>query len=131
MSYRWVDHTAEVELALEGATEEEVLRDALVALGELLDDEGGGEPVRRAVELQAPTRADLLAAWLEELVFLAETEALVPERADELELRPDGLAAVVVGRDGAPRPVVKAVTYHGLRFDHEGGRWRARVVLDV
>jgi SHS2 domain-containing protein len=131
VTYSWIEHTAEVELALEGATPEEVFADALAALGELVDDEGRGDAVRRRVELHGETTADLLAAWLDELVFLAETEALVPERAEELSLRGGSLSAVVAGRAGAPRPVVKAVTYHGLRFEHEGGCWRAHVVLDV
>jgi SHS2 domain-containing protein len=131
LTYRWVEHTAEVELALDAATPEEVFRDALTALAELVDEAGDGEPVRRRIELEAPSLADLLAAWLEELVFLAETEALVPGRAEEVEVAAGRLAAVVAGRTGAPRPVVKAVTYHGLRFEYEEGRWRAHVVLDV
>jgi SHS2 domain-containing protein len=72
----------------------------------------------------------LLATWLDELVFLAETEGLVPERAD-LALEGLELSALVRGRRGDPRPLVKAVTLHRLRLKHEDGVWRGRVVLDV
>jgi len=130
--YRWVDHTAELELELSGSTEAEVFEQALAAFAELVGNgEDTGEPVRHAVALTAADRGDLLAQWLEELVFLADAESFVPERVGELELSERALRAVVAGRRGAPRPIVKAVTYHDLEFEREGGRWRARVVLDV
>ena len=129
MSYRWVDHTAELELHLEAPTPELVLHHALRAFAELAG-EATGAPQVHEVELEALDPAALLARWLEELVFLAETEGLVPEDAD-LVLCNTSLRATVRGRTGEPRPLVKAVTYHGLAFAHEGDLWRARVVLDV
>ena len=129
MSYRWVDHTAELELHVEAPTPELVLEDALHAFAELAGP-ATGEPQVHELELEAPDPAALLARWLEELVFLAETEGLVPEEA-EIEFRDTGLRATVRGRTGEPRPLVKAVTYHRLAFAHEDGVWRGRVVLDV
>jgi SHS2 domain-containing protein len=129
VSYRWVDHTAELELHVEAPTPELVLQHALRAFAELAGP-ASGPPQAHEVELEAPDLAALLARWLEELVFLAETEGLVPEEAD-IVLCNTSLRAAVRGRTGAPRPLVKAVTYHGLAFAHEGGSWRARVVLDV
>src|SRR5919204_3952924 len=83
--YRWVDHTAEVELEIEADSEREVFADALVALADLLGTAGeGNEP--RAIELNAADRPALLAAWLEELVFLAETEGFEPLSLEALEL---------------------------------------------
>ena len=129
MSYRWVDHTAELELHVEAPTPELVLLDALHAFAELAGPATGGPQVHE-LELEAQDPASLLAQWLEELVFLAETEGLVPEEA-EISLRETKLRAVVRGRTGEPRPLVKAVTYHGLALAHEDGLWRGRVVLDV
>jgi SHS2 domain-containing protein len=72
--YSWVDHTAEVELAIAADQEWEVFGDALRALAELLgiDADAGGRE-RREIAAIGPDRPALLAAWLEELVFLAET----------------------------------------------------------
>jgi SHS2 domain-containing protein len=67
---------------------------------------------------------------LDELLYLAETEGLVPESAD-LALSGFELSGLVRGRRGEPRPLVKAVTLHRLRFRAENGIWRGRVVLDV
>jgi SHS2 domain-containing protein len=167
--YRWVDHTAEVELAIEAGGEREVFAEALSALAELLgvddrargdagaggaddagardragggsgDRAGGGgngdgadgrEDQRREVCAQAPDRPALLAAWLEELVFLAETEGFVATRIVDLALTADRVDATVAGFVGNPPPLVKAITYHRLRFDRHGSGYIAGVVLDV
>jgi protein archease len=129
--HRWVEHTGELELTLEASDEAEVFAAALAALRELLDDGSTGPAERRRVTLRSPERATLLADWIDELVFLAETEDFVAERVDAFELRPDGLDATVLGRRGRPPHLVKAVTYHGLEFAADGDRVRARAVLDV
>ena len=131
MTYHWVEHTAEVELVIEATSEEQVFEDAMRAYAELVAREPGGQPARHEIALTAPDRPALLAAWLDELVFLAETERFVPERLTSLEFKDEGLQAVVQGRVDAPAPLVKAVTYHRLEFVREAGRARARLVLDV
>jgi len=128
--YRWVDHTAEVELAIEAATEEEVFAEALAGLAELLDVEGEGLE-RRRIAVGAPDRPALLAAWLDELVFAAESEGFVPVALESLELSARGVTATVAGRLGDPPPLVKAVTYHRLAFEPCTSGYRATVVLDV
>jgi SHS2 domain-containing protein len=129
--YRWVEHTGEIELEIEAASEEAVFADALSALGELLGEQAGGEPARHEIELSARDKGALLADWLSELIFLAETEAFVPERVAELTLGDTSVRAAVEGRRGNPPHLVKAVTYHRLELRPEGDVWRARVVLDV
>lgn len=129
--YRWVEHTAELELAISADTEEAVLADALAALAELQETDEASEPARREISLEASDRPALLAAWLDELVYLAESEGFVAERLETLELAGTRLRALVEGRRGEPRPLVKGVTYHRLEFDRHADGWRARAVLDV
>jgi SHS2 domain-containing protein len=133
--FRWVDHTAELELEIEGASEHEVLADALAALSELLTTDAGAssssERAERTVVVSAADRPALLAAWLEELVFLAESEGFVPTGIEALELSQDELSASVAGLIDDPPPLVKAITYHRLLFAPAGDGYVARVVLDV
>jgi SHS2 domain-containing protein len=130
--YRWIEHTAELELAIDAPTREAVFEDALAAFAELTrDPAAGGEPATKTIALEAADQEALLADWLSELVFLAETEDFVPQRIDELVLREQSLEAVVRGRRGHPAPLVKAVTYHGLELREEADGWRASIVLDV
>lgn len=129
--YRWVDHTAEVELHVDAESREEVFAEALAAFAELVSRNDEGERAEHDVTVEAEDDASLLVAWLEELVFLAETEDFVPERLEQIELTDGRLTARVSGRRGLPAHLVKAVTYHGLEFTREDGVWRAKVVLDV
>jgi SHS2 domain-containing protein len=127
--YEWVDHTSELELHVEAESPEGVFHDAMRALAELLGPATGDAETRR-LQFAASERDRLLWHWLDELVFLGETEGFVPESA-QLTLGQDGLEATVTGRIGEPPPLVKAITYHGLAFEEVNGRYRARVVLDV
>jgi SHS2 domain-containing protein len=129
VTYRWADHTSELELEIEAATEEAVFLEALDAFAELVED--GGVVERQEIEISGDDRETLLVAWLEELALLAETQGFVPERATELELGKRTLHATVQGHVGNPRQLVKAVTLHRLLFAPESEGWRARVVLDV
>jgi SHS2 domain-containing protein len=129
--YRWVGHTAELELEIEAQSEAEVFAEALAAFAELV---GGrrGRTATRQVDVQADDHALLLVEWLSELIYLSEVEDFVPGRITSLELGDGRLRATVAGHLGNPRHVVKAVTLHRLelRGDDRVG-WRARVVLDV
>lgn len=134
--YRFVEHTGELELELEADTEGAVFEEALRAFGELLaehaPDEGKEDTATDAeLDVHAPDRATLLAEWLGELAYLAESKGFVPERSLALELGEQDLHAKLAGRTGAPPHLVKAVTYHRLEFEPAGGGWRARVVFDV
>jgi SHS2 domain-containing protein len=131
--YRWVEHTGELELWVEDRSVEAVFEEALVALGELMARaEGpGGEPAKREVATSAPDRAALLAEWLNELIYLAETDGFVPERSERMTIAGSTLSATIAGRLGDPTPLVKAATYHGLELREEAGQYSAKVVLDV
>lgn len=131
MAYEWAEHIGELELWVQAATREEVFAEALAALRELLDGDADGPPATRAIELAGDEPAVLLADWLAELAFLAETESFVPSALERLELAPGVLRARVAGRRGAPPHLVKAVTYHKLAFEPRGEGWHAVAVLDV
>jgi protein archease len=130
--YRWIDHTSEVEIAIEAASERGVFDDATSALADLLGfAEAGSAVTRRHVSVGAPDRPAQLAAWLEELVYLAESEGFVATRVEELSLNETSLSAVVAGFLDDPSPIVKAVTYHRLEFSRSGDGYVANVILDV
>ena len=135
--YRWVEHTAELELEIRGADERAVFSEALRAFAELVGDghprgsAGRAAAVSREVALDGDERAVQLAQWLDELEYLAETEDLVPEAIERFELAGPGLRVTVRCHRGRPRNVVKGVTYHRLSFTGDRDGYRATVILDV
>lgn len=132
MAHRFVEHVGEVELALEADSEAGLFREATAAFRELVDGaESPREPLRFAVSLGPAEPALLLVDWLDQLVFLAEVDAFVPERVSKLEVDESGVRAALDGFRGRPRHLVKGATLHDLELAREGEVWRARVVLDV
>jgi SHS2 domain-containing protein len=129
--YRWVDHTSEVELEIEAGDEREAFEEAMRALAELLGVDSAESTTECRLTARAADRPALLAAWIEELVFLAESKGFVATRVIDIDLCVDGLQATVAGVLGEPPPLVKAVTYHRLLFEPRDQRYVARVVLDV
>ena len=126
----WVEHTSELELHVEAPSAEAAVGEATAALGEILG-EPTDEPVTRALQVEARDPAGLLAAWLEELVFLAEQDELIAQDARDVRLEDTRLRGRLVARRGRPSHLVKAVTYHRLAFEPTDAGWTATVVLDV
>ena len=129
--HRFVEHTGEVEVDLEAASEAGIFEAALEAFAELTSTDGDREPAAHRIELAAPDRALLLADWVNEFVYLAEVADFVPEGVGAFELAGDRLVATVEGHRDHPRQLVKAVTLNDLELAEVDGRWHGRVVLDV
>lgn len=129
--HRWIDHTSEVELLIEAESKEAVFAEAALALRELLSEDAAEGTVTRELHVRARDLPALLAAWLEELVFIAETDGLVPRRVEEVHIGNDEARGVIAGTRSLPQTLVKAVTYHRLEMRPTETGWRGRVVFDV
>ena len=119
-------HTAEVRLRIRAPD-----FPALAAL-ELGGDVPGATGEARQIVLRAADQGALLVDWLNELIYLAETERWVaaefaPEEGGALELRMRVRGASV---EIAPSRV-KAATHHGLEVRTTPGGVEAEVVFDV
>jgi len=130
----WDEHVGELQLWVIAPTEPEVFAEALQAVRELLAEDGAPPPdpvEAREILLEGADRAVLLADWIAELAFLAETDSFVADSLDSIELDAGSLRARVRGHFGRPPHLVKAVTYHRLSFEPQRDGWAATVVLDV
>ena len=135
-SFELLEHTAEVGLRIEGETLEEVFAQAALGLLTIMTEpESVQERLSRTVEATAPDREALLVAWLNELIYLFETQGLLFRRCRIQHLEDTALSAECTGEPFDParhtiRCGVKAATYHLLEV-RGNGRWRARVLLDI
>ncbi len=133
-SFEFLPHVGELRLRLRGSGIADVLGQAALALAELLRPASPpADSVRvHEIVLDAPDRASLLVDWLNELLFLAERDCWLPAHVDLLEATETGLRATVRGPvlDEAPS-LVKAATWHGLRFDAREDGFEAEVLLDI
>ena len=127
-------HTAEVRLRVRAPDFPALAAEAGRALAalELGGDVPAAQGTARVVELRAADLGALLVDWLNELIYLAETERWVvtefdPQPAGALELRMRVRGAPV---DVAPSRV-KAATHHGLDVRATADGVEAEVVFDV
>jgi len=133
-AFEYVPHRGEIGLRLRGATVGDVLREAALGLSGLLLPAGPGDhqETAREISLDAPDRATLLVDWLNELLFLADRHRWAPTRLDIHQATDYHLRATAYGPVLPQAPtLVKAATWHGLRFDRLDEGYEAEVLLDI
>ncbi len=131
-----VNHTADVGVIAYGADLSQAFANAARALFSLiieLDDVA--EFLHRDIELTAPDEESLLVAWLNELIYLFDTENIVFKRFDVTKLNNRQLKARSYGEkvDSSKHRLktgVKAATYHMLKVDN-GNVCRVKVLFDI
>jgi SHS2 domain-containing protein len=137
VGFELVDHTADIGVRAWGPTAEEVFEQAALATFSLVCDPLDiGELETVEVTLEAESMDLLLAAWINELLYVFEARGLVLSQFDLLELGDHSLRARVSGEplDTSRHIVcggVKAATLHELSLQRRDDGWEGFVLLDV
>ncbi|HAV43496.1 TPA: hypothetical protein DCX15_05720 [bacterium] len=136
--YIYLDHTADVKFAAYGKTLEEGFANALFAMVNLMTEAEGMIPtIKKRILVSGPDKEALLYRFLEEALFIYETEGFMPCGVEEIRIVLNGkpsLEATLVLDDARKyeiRDYIKAVTYNEMEIKEEGGKWILNVVLDV
>jgi len=136
--FEYLEHTADAEFIAYGQTVDEAFENAALAMAGLMADPATvAASVEKGVELEGEALDALLYDWLSELLYISEVGRLVFSRFS-VHVTGDGvyhLKAKVWGESIERHPDVflhiKAVTYHGLRFEKRNNIYEAQVVLDI
>jgi SHS2 domain-containing protein len=130
------DHTADVGVRAWGPDVPAAFAQAARGLFSLLVPlDAVREATTRELAVAAGDPESLLVAWLDELLFVFETEGLVFSRFDVALPTPTTLTATAHGEPFDPDRhrggvVVKAATYHQLAVE-PGPPARVQVILDI
>jgi len=131
-----VNHTADVSIIAYGADIRQAFVNAARALFNLITELGDvAEILHRDIELTAPDQESLLVEWLNELIYLFDTEHIVFKRFDITELNSTRLKARSYGEKVNSskhrlKTGVKAATYHMLKVDKDNG-CKVQVLFDI
>ncbi len=131
-----IDHIADVGIVAYGTDMHQAFANAARALFSLITELDIIEEVLyRDIELASSDRESLLVAWLNELIYLFDTEHLIFKRFDITELSRTQLQAKGYGEkvDSSKHRLktgVKAATYHMLKVD-KGDDCRIQVLFDI
>ena len=132
-----IEHTADIGIVACGADAGEAFTSAARGLMSLI-----AEPecimgnLSREIRVTAPDMESLLIAWLNELIYLFDTEHLLFK---DFEVITGGSTHFKVRATGekvdTKRHViqreVKAATYHMLEVKEADSGWRVRVIFDI
>ena len=131
-----INHTADVGIVAYGSDLSQAFVNAARALFSLITEpEDVAEVLHRDVELTAADEEELLVAWLNELIYLFDTENIIFKRFDIIQLNHTQLKARSYGEkvDKAKHKLktgVKAATYHMLKVERGDG-YRVQVLFDI
>lgn len=135
-SFEILEHTADVGVMGRGRTIEEAFAAVADGLAALLGAWFPGEGVDRTVHVEGDDREALLAAWVDELLYLHEVQDVVfggfeVERVNDRSVDARLRAAPRRGRD-LEGVGIKAATFHRLEVRREADdSWFARIYVDV
>lgn len=133
------DHTADVGLKVRGSDLNDVFRTAAEGLFNyiVVNRDDVRVELHETLSLQAESPGELLASWLNELIYRLETEHRLYVEFN-VNVAGDGrsLQAEIGGEPiDHDRHIldheVKAVTHHGLSLHRAGEEWVAELILDI
>jgi SHS2 domain-containing protein len=128
-----IEHTADWALRVRGhdlaALFENAARGMLSLMGGEIE---AGEPYRRTITLQAPDRIVLLVDWLNELLYVMESDEVLLDAIDIRRLTDTVLEAEVRGGHSRnARRQIKAASYHNLAIQDVPAGYETVIVFDV
>ncbi len=136
--YEFFETTADKGILARGRDLPELFANAARGLAALMvEDPRSIRPSqRRPVRVTGAGREGLLVAWLNELLYLHETEGFLAAEPRIVALAEEALEAEVLGEGFDPSRHrltghVKAATYHGLEIARDERGWRAPIIVDV
>ncbi len=133
------DHTADLGLRIHGADLADFFQTAAEGLLDVVvSNRKDVQPLlRRQIRLRSDSLPDLLVDWLNELIYLLETEHLIFGQFEvQVDRQPLTLVATVLGEPiDADRHIldheVKSATRHGVRLVEGASGWDGEVILDI
>lgn len=136
--FKFLEHTADAKFQAFGKTMEEAFSNAALATFSIITNtKKVKENVKHDIECSAKDLKSLLYDFLEELVFLLDTEDFLLNNVGEIKIYKDELyflRAVVVGDKADNYETtgdIKAVTYYDMEIKKEKNKCMVQVVLDL
>jgi len=132
-----IDHTADVAIAAYGADLKKAFANAALGMFSIMTNiDKVNETVICDVEVTADEMKDLLASWLNELLFICEVERILFKRFDISELDGTRIVAKCYGekinlKRHKIKTEIKAATYHMTQIEEKRDNVRIQVLFDI
>ena len=137
MKFRFIDHTADVAFEVYGNSLKELIENATLAFYDaFVDTSKLDTSLEKELEVDADSADYLLFNWLNELLFIFETEFFAGKEVEVDIIENDGLKAKGKIKGGKITPEIvktepKAITFHKFKVEKKDGKWFAFVIVDI
>ncbi len=137
--FKFFEHTADAKFQAYGKNIEESFSNAALAMFSILiDTKKIKKNIKKGIEARGHDLKSLLYNYLEELLFLIDTENFLLNRIEQLTIHKKGkeyfLEAIAIGDKAKGYKTtgdIKAVTYNEMEVKEEKDKVMVQVVLDL
>jgi protein archease len=133
--FNFLEHTADIKFQAFGKTKEEAYKNSFFAMMELIYGKSKiKKKLKKKIEVAGNDDESLLYNFLEEFLFLLDSENFLPSKINKIKISGGKLTAEVLGDNAKNYEFtnnVKAVTYNQMFIKKEKAHWIVQVVLDV
>lgn len=135
MSYRELEHTADVRVQVKAGSLEELFSEAARALMVIMYGTADEGALRQQVALSGMDIIDLMHSFLSEVLYISEVNEMVVSGA-EIEIAGNSLTGVLRGEPFSVEKhlcgmEVKGISLSGLAITHEQDSYILEVIFDV
>ncbi len=135
--YEQIPHTADLAARIYGKDLKELFTNAAFGMFDIMADlEGLNPSVSVDIELEAPSKEELLVSWLDELLYNFYTKNIIFFNFDIKTISDNKLTAKVYGRHVGEnrdrlRTEIKAATFHDIEIKETKFGLSVDIVFDV
>ncbi|KWT86062.1 archease [Candidatus Magnetominusculus xianensis] len=132
-----LDVSGDLGIKVLAANLEDVFSTAAIGLYSLTTGIDSIEPLTTVqVNVTEDSVERLLVAWLNELIYLLDTNGFIGKQVTLMSLDDRHISAEIIGESFNPEKhdsgfLIKAATYHKLRLDKSDPGWSAEIIFDI
>jgi len=132
MRYKYLEHTADIKFQSFGKTLEEAFSNAAYAMINILSEDKIKEKTEKKIKVKGIDKKSLLCSFLEEILFLLNTENFILSKVKDIKIKEKELTATLTGDNLSDYHLgldIKAVTYNDMFIKEKP--FVVQVVLDI
>lgn len=132
--FRFLEHTADDKFEAFGDSKEELFTNCSLAMTAVMTSDVVTKKISHTIEIKANRIESLLFDFLNELLFVLESEKLILADIKEIKIDDNKLIATIIGDNVNNYDIeagIKAVTYNDMIVVEKNNKWRAIVVVDL
>jgi len=130
--FKILPHAADVKIKVFGNTKQELFLNAVEGMNAILKSRGKGKSVCRKIEVESLDLNALLIDFLNEILYLSETNREVYNEVKFKNFSDKRLQGELTGNEVESfGEDIKAVTYHGVEIKKKNNVYRTDILFDI